>query len=517
MFLFAQPSTAIWLLLAVALAGYVVKKHREYRRLEAFPGPLSTGWSEMLHIRAILSRRSHVWYKQVTDQYGPIARIGPNELITSSPDVLARMSGVRSPYTRSTWYYAATRMEVGKDHVFSLLDEAKHTKRRQQMASGYSGKENLSLESDIDEHVRHFLELIRSRYLSTPAQYKPVDLAKKVQYLTLDVISKIGFGKAFGDLEADADLDGYISSSRDGMFVMNLIGGLGVTQYFHWAPIARLIGPSEKDKTGFGKMMTVARELIDSRLEKPTDGRSDMLASFIRHGLPRDDLVTESVLQILAGSDTTATAIRATMLYLMTHQRVYRNLQVEIDAAASSGHAAPAPDIVSDETLRSLPYLTAVVYEAFRIHPPLTDIAPKKVPPGGDTVVIGGKEHFLPGGTNVGYSVYGLQHDKGLFGQDADYFRPERWLLDESADGAQQEHVAAMKRTTEMIFGSGKYQCLGKPIAWLETRKVIFEFLRHFDWALACPEKPWTSANYHGVFLQEDMWVTVTARERGVD
>ena len=46
------------------------------------------------------------------------------------------MSGVRSPYTRSSWYYAATRMEVGKDHVFSLLDETKHTKRRQQMASG---------------------------------------------------------------------------------------------------------------------------------------------------------------------------------------------------------------------------------------------------------------------------------------------------------------------------------------------------------------------------------------------
>ena len=39
------------------------------------------------------------------------------------------------------------------------------------------------------------------------------------------------------------------------------------------------------------------------------------------------------------------------------------------------------------------------------------------------------------------------------------------------------------------------------------------QFLRNFDWALACPEKPWTSANYHGVFLQEEMWVTVTARD----
>ena len=126
-----------------------------------------------------------------------------------------------------------------------------------------------------------------------------------------------------------------------------------------------------------------------------------------------------------------------------------------------------------------MPYLTAVVHEGFRIHPPLTDIAPKKVPIGGDTVVVNGKEHFLPGGTNIGYSVYGLQRDRGLFGEDADFFRPERWLLDEHADATQEEHLVEMKRTTEMIFGYGKYQCLGKPIAWLEVRKVIFE-VRHF-------------------------------------
>jgi cytochrome P450 len=78
-------------------------------------------------------------------------------------------------------------MEVGKDHAFSQLDEAKHTKRRQQMASGYSGKENLSLEPDIDEHVQQLLKLIRSKYLSTATRCKPMDLASKIQYFTLDV------------------------------------------------------------------------------------------------------------------------------------------------------------------------------------------------------------------------------------------------------------------------------------------------------------------------------------------
>ncbi|KAG9193632.1 hypothetical protein G6011_03667 [Alternaria panax] len=246
------------------------------------------------------------------------------------------MNAVRSPYTQSTWFNAATRTEVGRDDVFSQLDEAKHTKRRQQMASGHFGKENLFLEPDIDEHVQQLLNLIRSRYLFTTLRYTPMDLGSKIRYFTLGVISKIGFGKAFGDLKADADVDNYISSGRDGLAIVTLIADLGLTLFFHCPPIARILGPSEKDATGFGRMMAVARGLIDSRLEKLMNVCSDMLASFIRHGLTRDDLFTESMLQILAGSDTTATTIRATMFYLMTHHRVYRNLQAEIDATVAS-------------------------------------------------------------------------------------------------------------------------------------------------------------------------------------
>ena len=48
------------------------------------------------------------------------------------------MSAVRTPYTRTKWYYRATRVEAGKDHIFSQIDENKHMKRRQQMAAGVS-------------------------------------------------------------------------------------------------------------------------------------------------------------------------------------------------------------------------------------------------------------------------------------------------------------------------------------------------------------------------------------------
>jgi hypothetical protein len=46
------------------------------------------------------------------------------------------MSSVRSPYTKTAWFYTATRIEPGRDHIFSQVDEEKHTKRRQQMAAG---------------------------------------------------------------------------------------------------------------------------------------------------------------------------------------------------------------------------------------------------------------------------------------------------------------------------------------------------------------------------------------------
>jgi cytochrome P450 len=255
---------------------------------------------------------------------------------------------------------------------------------------------------------------------------------------------------------------------------MSSMLAIGLIPIVQWPPIARLLGPSEKDKSGFGKIQASARARIDARLSKSMEGRSDMLASFSRHGLTKDELFTESMLQLIAGSDTTATALRSTMLYLLTHPRVYFALQAEIDETVKSGAAGTAPDVASDACLRNLPYLQAVVREGLRIHPPISDIVPKLVPAGGDTVTVNGRQYFFPGGTNIGYDVWGVHHSKAMFGEDANAFRPERWLLEEKNDSGVAR-LAAMRRTTELIFGYGKYQCLGKPVAWMEITKVLFE------------------------------------------
>jgi cytochrome P450 len=371
------------------------------------------------------------------------------------------MNGVRSLYTRTSWFNAATRVEPGKDHIFSEIDETKHTKRRAQIAAGYSGKENLALESDIDARVQELLHLISSKYLSDDAQSKPFDIGRKIQYFALDVISTVGFGEPFGDIIADADLNNYIKSTEEGLNVVKISTGLGLIRVLQWPPIARFLGPKETDKSGFGKMMGLARQTIDTRFTKSL-ARSDMIASFVRHGLTKEEVFTEATLQIMAGSDTTATALRSIMLYLITHSRVLLKLR------------AASPGIATDECLKNMPYLQAVVREGLRIHPPVTDVVPKKVPKGGDTIVLDGKTYHLPSGTNIGYNAWGVHHDKTIFGEDAKIFRPERWLL-EGNDESGVKRLAEMRRTTEMIFGYGKYQCLGKPVAWLEITKVVFE------------------------------------------
>jgi cytochrome P450 len=334
----------------------------------------------------------------------------------------------------------------------------------------YSGRENTHLEKSVDERLQEFLNLIRSKYLSSDRQIVPMDLARKVQYFTLDVISSVGLGKAFGMLQNDCDVDDYLQSTEEGLAIGNTALAMGFS-WINQAPIiGRFIAPSPKDNNGFGKMMATCFRLVDERAASPTDEHSDMLASFIRHGLSGDELRTEALEQIIAGSDTTAGAIRGILLHLMTNPRVYFKLQREVDDPVRCDRApSTGGGLITAAQARQLPYLQAVIREALRVWPPVANIFSRDVPTGGDTVVVDGERVFLPGGACIGYSAYAMHHNEKVYGKDAKAFRPERWLESDPA------MLAVMVRTNDLIFGHGKFQCLGKPVAQIEIGKMVFE------------------------------------------
>jgi hypothetical protein len=119
------------------------------------------------------------------------------------------------------------------------------------------------------------------------------------------------------------------------------------------------------------------------------------------------------------------------------------------------------------------------------------------------------------------------QHD--VWGADAFEFRPERWF-DATPD---------MEATLGLVFGAGKWACLGKSVAQIELNKVLVEvrsrsppfsfpaiivlnadylskILRRFELALVDPTRPWKSINC-AVFLQSDFWVRGYFREDPVE
>ena len=59
-----------------------------------------------------------------------------------------------------------------------------------------------------------------------------------------------------------------------------------------------------------------------------------------------------------------------------------------------------------------------------------------------------------------------------VFGADADMFRPERWLE------AEPDQLKEMESVVDLVFGSGRWQCMGKQIVWTELRKVFVEVRR---------------------------------------
>lgn len=66
---------------------------------------------------------------------GPLARIGPNHLVTEDVDLLRHMSAARSVYTRSDWY-DGMKLDPNINNVISERNDQRHTALRAKMAAG---------------------------------------------------------------------------------------------------------------------------------------------------------------------------------------------------------------------------------------------------------------------------------------------------------------------------------------------------------------------------------------------
>jgi len=175
-------------------------------------------------------------------------------------------------------------------------------------------------------------------------------------------------------------------------------------------------------------------------------------------------------LAIIAGSDTTATALSTIMNYLLGNPRYLEDLRSEIDANFPLKEDAP----IQGDQLSGMKMLNAVINEALRLLPPLPILLQRAVPKGSGGKLIG--NCFIPEGTAVVLPPYCLHRDHRYFSPRTEEFWPERWFLDKSDDPNFVHDLTAF-----IPFSFGPANCAGKSLAIFELRYMTAMLVRNFN------------------------------------
>lgn len=188
--------------------------------------------------------------------------------------------------------------------------------------------------------------------------------------------------------------------------------------------------------------------------------------------------------------------MRAILYFLIRHPHVTERLRQELreaglDSGAGAGEEAAEKIVVPYSVASKLPYLTAVIREALRLHPSVGMMLARGVPAGGVTLTSPSssssgskqkKQYFVGAGAEIGVNPWVLHRDPILF-PEPEAFEPDRWLRAEPAQ------LAAMNKAW-LPFGAGRHTCSGQHISMLEITKLIPSLVLRYDvaWAPGAPD-----------------------------
>jgi cytochrome P450 len=316
---------------------------------------------------------------------------------------------------------------------------------------------------------------LASRAVGSWPRDTPTAIYPRVCSLTLTVMLRAVFG---------AGNDRTIERLRDRMLSM-----LSVTAslLLHQPPLRHVPGWRHiwscfvRDRKGVDELIAS----IIARRQRVGETGSDMLDMLLGaarlDGLPmtakelRDNLVSV----IIAGHETTASAVAWAMQLLAHNPHVQDRLAAEID------------DGQSDQ------YLQATVNEVLRHRPVFLFAAPRAV---AQPIEIGGWTYGPP--AQLLGCIYLMHHDPALF-PDPHSFQPERFL---DAGPSRASRVW-------LPWGGGRQRCPGRHLALLELRAILRTVLRGLRIVPAGPTIE--RARWRSVIVTPHAGGRVVLRERG--
>lgn len=133
--------------------------------------------------------------------------------------------------------------------------------------------------------------------------------------------------------------------------------------------------------------------------------------------------------------------------HVLSDARVHARMQEEISKATADGTIPPSGNISWNEA-QNLPYFQACLKEAMRIRPAVGLDITRTVPPEGAEL----DGQFFPGGVAIAVNGWVLHRDRATFGQDAEVFRPERWLGDVEEARRMERYMFQVSCSSQQPF-----------------------------------------------------------------
>ncbi|KAH8115665.1 cytochrome P450 [Phellopilus nigrolimitatus] len=504
--------------------------------LSNIPGPPKASWLKG-NFDQIYNNNGWEFHRKLYEDYGGAVRVdmmlGDEQLFVSDPLALHHIL-VKDQYVfeETETFLMSFRMLFGKGLLSTLGEE--HKRQRKMLNPVFSLKHMREL-LPIFHPIAHKLQTVLEREVSKGKEH--INVMMWVSRAALEYIGQGGLGYSFDALDEQENNKYSEAMKRSVRALFNLSM---VRQFLPWfdklgSPKFRrrildvlnhipLFG-TVRDLTEFtdlieacsrrileGKQQALAKG--DEAMQKQAGAGKDIMSVLLKatngadgSSLPESELLAHMSTFIAAGHDTTTSAISRTLDVLSQWPDVQSRLREEVTAARKERGGTD----LDYDTLMGLPYLDAVCRETLRVFPPAAQVeritkrdvvVPLAFPlhPGDGKPEI--KEIPLKKNTTVIVSILGANRSKKIWGDDANEWKPERWLqpLPESVALAHLPGVYSQM----MTFLGGGRACIGFKFSEMELKLVLSVLLEKFVFAPG-PEIKWEMGALHSPVLKNSM------------
>ena len=418
------------------------------------PAPPDAGGSLLLGSTRHLQRDQLGTYARAMAAHGDIARfrVGPPG-IGFSFDAVFSPEGARQVLATDAGHYVKDAPVIGEFRYFLgnglLVSEGERWRRDRRIAGPLFTRR--AVEGHLGTVAASAADLV-AWCEDDAAAGRPVDLHALSMRYALHALGNTVFGDDIARVAAT------LRTTLPPLGEHLKQRALSPVRSPHWFP-----SPANRRAEAARKVVwDLADGLIADRRAGGAQGQ-DLLSRLLTardpetdEGLSDDDVRDEAIIFLIAGHETTGSALAFTLHLLGRHQEVQERVRAEVAEA-------PAYDV--DE----LPYTTQVVNESMRLYPPAHTVVRRAAE---ETELLG---YPVDKGRIVAVNIWGIHHRESVWPEPFD-FSPERFEAT-AAPGTRSRQGTAY---THVPFAGGPRACIGEHLAMAELVAAVAALVRRY-------------------------------------